>query len=1207
MDPKTFNDDVAQWKLQPADDIKTVVGDPTYENISEPSDPSDNNKTCQSVGRKEVNSYCQTLDFNHFKPREVKAVRVRPIDPFPKPSLLTIDPKISEKGWSVQDGLLPANSNDFIVYIKNLTRRAKTLNKNASIALIEEVDDAQCVDISYPEHTEERRPDTNLSKRTEETLKRLSLDGVTSIDQRIWSEINAYPPAIESFFTPKEQSLSEEDEYFERVINEKFMEQFDVSPDLTPRQRYLIQRYLEENQDIYAFQGDQLGRVTAWKHRIPTGDHAPIKQNPYRFSEAQKAEVEKQVSEMMRLGVIVPAVTSWASPVTLAPKRDGTWRFCIDYRKLNDITRKDSFPVPRLDEALSVMRGCDRFSVQDAQSCFWQIPLHKDDQEKTTFCCHLGTFMFRVMPFGLTGAPASCVRAMSRIFMNLERRIGFIYMDDLICFSKGVEEQVRRLHILAERCRKFGLKMRADKCTFAYPSVSYLGHKVSGEGISPDLDRHKDILQKPKPSNVKELQSFLGFANFFRTFIVNFAQKAFPLTKLLRKQVQWEWTAEQDDAHQTILKDLTNPPVLAHYDPDADLEIRVDASDEGLGCVLVQIDKNGKRQLLAAYSRTYLSYEENYGITHKECLGILFGIRQARPFVFGRRFTVVTDHCGLCYLMKAKDLNSRLARWSLELAVYDFKIVYNSGRTHGDADFMSRNIAKCLLLHPKTASFDVTKDMCLPLHRDLEPVKDQYIQDWNPEKTKTEQLSDELLGPIIKQLSGELPASKRQMNRLIQLYEITNGLLFRYCHFGPTIVPRLAIPKSLIRDVLYVCHDLPAAGHFGYAKTLWKVKQYAYWPNMSQDVLGYVRSCRECQFRKMPNYRPFGPQSKIFPIADNVMKAISIDLVGPLTQMDDDNKHVLTITDQLSKFAIAVPLFETKDVDIMEALERNVFYKYGPPAILLSDNGRNLCSRSCETFYESWGITHVTTTPFHPNSNGQCEKFNGTLTVLLATQIKGEDQRWDQFVDSVVMSYNATPSVSTGFSPFYLMFGKQVDLPQMVKLGCRSAETAQGSDLLADRKTAIERIQKMQEKNVQIANEGRKVPNFQPNDLVLLLSQPMMQRKSAKLHFRYTGPYRIVRRHRDNVFEIEGLDGRKMAKVVNVMNIKRYYSRQDFTLSCEKGLRSQRIQFLESKVHNSSNFIEELSLWPQSLDILCITFVSTEPIIMRSDRETTKK
>ena len=229
---------------------------------------------------------------------------------------------------------------------------------------------------------------------------------------------------------------------------------------------------------------------------------------------------------MLRLGVIVPAVTDWSSPVTLAPKRDGTYRFCIDYRKLNDITRKDSFPVPRLDEALSIMRGCNRFSVQDAQSCFWQIPMHRDSQEKTTFVCHLGTFMFRMMPFGLTGAPASCVRAMSRIFHNLERRIGFIYMDDLICFSKGVDEHIRRLLILAERCRKYGLKMRADKCTFCYPTVSYLGHKISGNGIEPDLDRHTAILQKPKPTNIKELQSFLGLANFFRTFIVNFAQKA---------------------------------------------------------------------------------------------------------------------------------------------------------------------------------------------------------------------------------------------------------------------------------------------------------------------------------------------------------------------------------------------------------------------------------------------------------------------------------------------------------------------------------------------------------------------------------------------------------------------------------------------------------------------------------------------------------
>ena len=347
----------------------------------------------------------------------------------PHPPLLAMpatNPLMAEREWSVFESVIPANIESVILFVRNESHRARTLNKNVCIALIEVVDETLCIDI------EDKVLDVNLiEKRTKDQNPRTATDNldltqISNTNEQIWAEINSYPSASMTLLTQYERELKEEDSYFSDQIDKVFMENYDVSPDLKPRDLYLMQRYLKTNQDTYVFQGDPLGRVTVWKHKIHTGDHPPIRQNPYRFSEAQKMEVEKQVSEMLRLGVIVPAVTNWSSPVTLAPKRDGTYRFCIDYRKLNDITRKDSFPVPRLDEALSIMRGCDRFSVQDAQSCFWQIPMHRDSQEKTTFVCHLGTFMFRMMPFGLTGAPASCVRAMSRIFHNLERRIGFI-------------------------------------------------------------------------------------------------------------------------------------------------------------------------------------------------------------------------------------------------------------------------------------------------------------------------------------------------------------------------------------------------------------------------------------------------------------------------------------------------------------------------------------------------------------------------------------------------------------------------------------------------------------------------------------------------------------------------------------------------------------------------------------------------------------
>ena len=253
---------------------------------------------------------------------------------------------------------------------------------------------------------------------------------------------------------------------------------------------------------------------------------------------------------------------------------------------------------------------------------------------------------------------------------------------------------------------------------------------------------------------------------------------------------------------------------------------------------------------------------------------------------------------------------------------------------------------------------------------------------------------------------------------------------------------------------------------------------------------------------------------------------------------------------------------------------------------MLSDNGKNLCSKHCERFYESWGITHITTTPYPPCSNGQCEKFNGTLAVLLATQIKGDDERWDVFVDFVVLSYNMTVSASTGYSPFYLMFGRQVDSPHMIKLGCLSAEKSQGTNLVEDRKRAIERMKKFQEKNMAYSNQNRTFPNFKAGDLVLLLSQPLLTQRSAKLHFRYLGPFQIQRKLSENVFEIQSKDGRKQIKIVNSMNLKRFYSRDDFQLQCEKNVQS--IANINNRPHKSSNRDSALSLWHLSLNYLTI-------------------
>ena len=405
------------------------------------------------------------------------------------------------------------------------------------------------------------------------------------------------------YLSKEEAVLSDDDPYFTTHLDKESYERWNVNDKLTPKQKFMFHRLLLKYRQCFAFKGDPLGVVKVWEHKIDTGDHPPIRQNPYRTSELQKKQIQECVNEMMEKGAIVPCVSSWSSPVTLVLKRDGSIRFCIDYRKLNAITKDDLYPIPRLDEPLTLMRNSKFFSVMDCDNCYWQIPLEVGSQEKTTFTCHLGTFMFKVMPFGLKCAPASCVRAMDRIFNEENRRISFIYMDDLICFSGSAEEHIRRLTILFERMIETGLKLKAKKCTFAYNSVNYLGHTITPDGIKPDHTRLEALTCSTAPKSVDDIRSFLGFCGFYRMYIMNFSIIAEPLTKLLRKNAVFVWGEEQEKTHKLLIDKLINAPVLAHYDPNAKTELRVDASNRGLGAHLVQITGE-RKQLLSCASRT---------------------------------------------------------------------------------------------------------------------------------------------------------------------------------------------------------------------------------------------------------------------------------------------------------------------------------------------------------------------------------------------------------------------------------------------------------------------------------------------------------------------------------------------------------------------------------------------------------------------------
>ena len=393
---------------------------------------------------------------------------------------------------------------------------------------------------------------------------------------------------------------------------------------------------------------------------------------------------------MAKRGIIRPSSSPWSSPVVLAKKKDGSLRFCVDYRRLNTATVKDAQPLPRIDDTLEALHGSRWFSTLDLQSGYWQVPLREKDKEKTAFCTGEGQLWeFEVLPFGVCNGPATFSRLMDAVLSGLAWRTCLAYLDDVIVYAPTWTTHLQRLREVFDRIREAGLKLKPSKCCLARAEVGFLGHVVSGQGILPDPDKLRAIQDIPPPTSVQALHSFLGLASYYRRFVKGFANIAAPLHHLLVKGAKWEWSADCNHAFQELKHHLTRAPTVAYPDFSLPFCLYTDASNEGLGAVLSQ-KQDGKERIIACASRTLSTSEKNYSTTKKECLGVVWCIKYFRPYLLSNHFEVITDHYSLKWLRTMSTESALLHRWSSELEEYDFTIKHRPGKLQGHADGLSR-------------------------------------------------------------------------------------------------------------------------------------------------------------------------------------------------------------------------------------------------------------------------------------------------------------------------------------------------------------------------------------------------------------------------------------------------------------------------------------------------------------------------------------
>lgn len=849
-----------------------------------------------------------------------------------------------------------------------------------------------------------------------------------------------------------------------------------VLPDfgeLTEEQASQAKALFTKYSDIFSRGDGDLGCTSLITHEIPLLDEAPVRQPYRRIPPSQYETVKAHIQQLLDSQVIRESSSPYSSPIVLVTKKDGSLRLCVDYRQLNAKTRRDAYPLPRIDESLDALSGAKWFSTLDLASGYNQVPVAEGDKAKTAFCTPFGLFEFNRMPFGLCNAPGTFQRLMERMFGDCRYQSVLLYLDDVIIFSATVKQHLERLGEVFSRLQKQGLKVKLSKCSFFQHQVNYLGHVVSAEGVSTDPMKIEVVKDWKRPGHLAELRSFLGFASYYRRFVQGFSKIAAPLHHLVGKltgprrkgrtppvSLAASWDDSCEHAFQSLKEKLTSAPVLAYADFKRPFILEVDASHGGLGAILSQ-EHEGKVRPVAFASRGLRPTEknmDNYSSMKLELLAVKWAVTEKfREYLLGNHFTILTDNNPLSHLQTAK-LGATEQRWASQLASFNFTIKYRPGRSNQNADALSRQYLERFALGTEVPASAFTSFSQLPVPEvqcgEVVALPGRTAQDIG-----VLQEADPVIGPVLKyRREGRRPRAEergalsslskgllRQWDRLVE----QEGLLYRLICTpggGPEIY-QLVLPQCLQEEALRSVHD--DQGHQGTERTLQLLRSRCFWPSMTQDAERWCLRCPRCTLGKavQPKVRPYW--STLQASQPNEILAIDFTVLDPAS---DGRETVLVLTDVFTKYSQAIPTKDQKANTVARALVQQWFYRFGPPARIHSDRGRSFEGRLVQQLCQMYGIQKSRTTPYHPQGNGQCERFNRTLHDLLRTLPLVEKRHWPYHLPQLTFAYNTTPHSTTGHTPYYLMFGHHPRLPIDFLLGAEGVApgAVQGTDPLEE-------------------------------------------------------------------------------------------------------------------------------------------------------------